>query len=163
MKMMFRLPNLNDLDQIMAIENQGFSIDEAATREAMIERIQKIADSFILVESKEKILGYVVGPVISERYLYDELFEETVPNPKSGGYQSILSLVVASDYRNQGLASQLLKQLEKLSQKNQRQGITLTCLEDLIPFYEQNGYQNEGISTSQHANEIWFNLVKEFY
>ena len=65
MKMMFRLPNLNDLDQIMAIENQGFSIDEAATREAMIERIQKIADSFILVESKEKILGYVVGPVIS--------------------------------------------------------------------------------------------------
>ena len=94
--------------------------------------------------------------------MYDELFEETVPNPKSGGYQSILSLVVASDYRNQGLASQLLKQLEKLSQKNQRQGITLTCLEDLIPFYEQNGYQNEGISTSQHANEIWFNLVKEF-
>lgn len=45
--------------------------------------------------------------------------------------------------------------------KEKREGVTLTCLEALVPFYEENGYRNEGKSNSTHAGEVWFNLVKE--
>lgn len=163
MTIQFRAPKNTDIDKIIAIEKSGFSSNKAATREAMMERIQLISDSFIVaVNDLNQPIGYLVGPVIPERYLYDELFEKTTPNPKTGGYQSVLSLVVAPECQGTGIASKLLVELKKLAQKNARHGITLTCLETLVPFYERNGYKMEGISNSQHAGETWYNMVLEF-
>lgn len=160
MNITFRQPIKDDLNRIIEIENTGFSPDEAASKEAMDERISVIPDSFILaLDDHDRIMGYVVGPVIPERYLYDELFEKTVPNPKSGGYQTILSLVIDPDYQKFGIASHLLTELATHSRQANRTGITLTCLENLIPFYEKNGYKVEGISASQHAGETWYNMV----
>lgn len=162
MTITFRAPILGDLDKIMEIEQSGFSPEEAAAREAMKERIEQIPDSFIVaVTDKNSPVGYVVGPVIPERYLYDELFEKTIPNPQNGGYQSILSLVVDPLYQKQGIANQLLTELAKISKEHKREGVTLTCLESLIPFYEKNGYKAEGLSDSQHAGEKWYNMVLE--
>lgn len=162
MNFSFRRPLIQDLEQIMEIERSGFSPAEAASKEAMIERIQVINDSFLLVVNEDdQPIGYAVGPVIPERYLYDELFEKTVPNPSTGGYQTItiLSLVVAPAYQKLGIASTLLTELAQRSREAERIGLTLTCLKELIPFYEKNGYQVEGISSSQHAGEIWYDLV----
>lgn len=160
MKTIFRQPTKEDLNRIMAIERSGFSAEEAASCAAMAERLTIIPDSFVLaIDDEDQIMGYAVGPVISERYLYDALFEKTQPNPKHGGYQTILSLVVDPAYRKYGVASHLLTELKKISLKAERTGITLTCLENLIPFYEKNGYRVEGISESKHAGEIWYNMV----
>lgn len=75
MQINFRQAALNDLDRIMVIEESGFTPEEAATREAMAERIAVIPDTFILATDQEgTILGYVVGPVIKDRYLHDDLF-----------------------------------------------------------------------------------------
>lgn len=156
----FRAPTLIDLERIMEIERSGFSAEEAASSEAMRKRIERIHDSFIVaVTESDEPIGYVVGPVIPERYLYDELFEKTVENPSIGGYQSILSLVVDPAFQRFGIASHLLSELAKLSRSRKREGITLTCLESLVPFYEKNGYQLEGVSDSQHAGETWYNMV----
>ena len=54
-----------DLDQLLVIENEGFSKEEAATKEAFVKRIQLIADTFIVAEKEGKILGYSNGPVIA--------------------------------------------------------------------------------------------------
>ncbi len=73
----FRSPFLKDLERIMDIEKSGFSSEEAASSESMKERIEVINDSFILaVTESDNPVGYVVGPVIPERYLYDDLFEK---------------------------------------------------------------------------------------
>lgn len=156
----FRNPQASDLERIMEIEDSGFSPEEAATKEAMKERIETINDSFILAVNESNFpVGYVVGPVIQERYLYDELFKQTTANPKTSGYQTILSLVTDPAYQKSGIASGLLAELAKVSRARQRTGITLTCLENLIPFYEKNGYKVEGISASQHAGEVWYDMV----
>ncbi|WP_338129856.1 GNAT family N-acetyltransferase [Heyndrickxia oleronia] len=162
MNIHYTRPDINDLKELMHIENLGFRPDEAATEKSMRERIKNIPDTFIVArDEQDKIIGYVVGPVINHRYLTDELFENTHPNPPSGGFQSILSLVVHPDYRGQGIATRLLERLEEACKKSQRSGITLTCLDDLIPFYEAIGFVNEGKSVSTHAGDTWFNLVKE--
>lgn len=158
----FRLVNKSDLSEILEIENEGFTPKEAATEKALIDRIQNIKDTFIVAESNGEIAGYVNGPVIENMYITDDLFETIEPNPSTGGYIAILGLVVAKDYRNQGLAGQLLKQLESTAKDNQREGITLTCKADLIPFYEKYGYTNDGISASEHGGVQWFNLIKQF-
>ncbi len=162
MQLRFRNVEMKDLEQIMPIEEAGFTPDEAATKRAMIERIQIIPDSFIVVENKEqRVVGYVVWPVTEDRYIQDELFEKTKPNPIVGGFQTILSLAIHPDFQGAGIGQALLSELSRACIERKREGITLTCLERLIPYYEKNSFSNEGLSESTHGGEQWFNLVKE--
>ena len=93
----FRNVQATDLEQLLLIENEGFSMEEAATKEAFVERIQLIADTFIVAEKEEEILGYINGPIINQPYITDNLFEEIKDNSvKRGGYQSVLGLAVSN-------------------------------------------------------------------
>ena len=60
---------ITDLEQLILIENEGFSIEEAATKEVFIERIQLIPDTFIVAEKEGKILGYLNGPYHSSTFI----------------------------------------------------------------------------------------------
>ena len=149
-----------DLEQLILIENEGFSIEEAATKEAFIERIQLIPDTFIVAEKEGEILGYINGPIIDQPYITDDLFEKIKENPKRGGYQSILGLAVSKRARNQGIAKSLIGKMEERIEENERIGITLTCKQELVSFYEKYGFVNHGISESQHGGVTWYNMVK---
>ncbi len=149
-----------DLKQLLNIENEGFSIEEAATKEAFVERIQLIPDTFIVAEKEGEILGYINGPIINQIYITDDLFEKIKENPKRGGYQSVLGLAVSKQARNQGIAKILIEKMEELVEENEREGITLTCKQELVTFYEKFGFVNHGIAESQHGGERWYNMVK---
>lgn len=149
-----------DLKQLLIIENEGFSIEEAATKEAFVERIQLIPDTFIVAEKEGEILGYINGPIINQTYITDDLFEKIKENPKIGGYQSVLGLAVSKQARNQGIAKILIEKMEELVEENEREGITLTCKRELVAFYEKFGFVSHGIAESQHGGERWYNMVK---
>ncbi|MEC5425770.1 GNAT family N-acetyltransferase [Virgibacillus sp. C22-A2] len=149
-----------DLEQMLIIENEGFSIEEAATREAMVGRIQLIPDTFIVAEKEGEILGYINGPIINQPYITDDLFEVIKKNPKRGGYQSILGLAVSKQARNQGIAKILIEKMEELVEENEREGITLTCKQELVSFYEKIKFVSHGMSESKHGGVSWYNLVK---
>lgn len=156
----FRPVQASDLAAIMAIETAGFSPAEAATKSSMQARIAAYPETFIVAFVADQVLGYVVGPAIDQRYLTDELFARAAVNAAAAPYQAVLSLAVAPSCRGQGLGGQLLAELAQVATAQHRRAITLTCLERLVPFYEANGYRNEGRSASSHAGEVWYNLVK---
>ncbi|MFE4764124.1 GNAT family N-acetyltransferase [Bacillus mycoides] len=149
-----------DLEQLLLIENEGFSIEEAATKEAFVERIQLITDTFIVAERQGEILGYINGPIINQPYITDDLFEKIGENSKRGGYQSILGLAVSKQARYQGIAKLLIEKMEELVKANERKGITLTCKQELVSFYEKFEFVNHGMSESQHGGISWYNMVK---
>ncbi|EOO11709.1 GNAT family N-acetyltransferase [Bacillus cereus] len=149
-----------DLEQLLLIENEGFSIEEAATKEAFVERIQLITDTFIVAERQGEILGYINGPIINQPYITDDLFEKIGENSKRGGYQSILGLAVSKQARYQGIAKLLIEKMEDLVKVNERKGITLTCKQELVSFYEKFEFVNHGMSESQHGGISWYNMVK---
>ncbi|MBP2078797.1 GNAT family N-acetyltransferase [Oceanobacillus polygoni] len=149
-----------DLEQLLHIESEGFSKEEAATKEAFIERVQLIPDTFIVAEKEGELLGYINGPIINQPYITDDLFEQINENPKKGGYQSILGLAVSKQARNQGVAKILMDKMEELVKGNEREGITLTCKQELVSFYEKLGFVNHGVSESKHGGVRWYNLVK---
>ncbi|MFC3801195.1 GNAT family N-acetyltransferase [Cohnella sp. GCM10012308] len=151
----------SDLEHLVRIENEGFSQEEAATKEAFAKRIALIPDTFIVAENDGEILGYINGPVIDRPYITDDLFKEIKANPDKGGYQSVLGLAVSEKARGQGVAKKLMDAWEELAQENEREGVTLTCKEELVPFYEKQGFANRGRSESQHGGVIWYNLVKD--
>jgi ribosomal protein S18 acetylase RimI-like enzyme len=149
-----------DLEQLLLIENEGFLIEEAATKDAFEERIQLMPDTFIVAEKEGVILGYINGPIINQPYITDDLFEKIKESPKRGGYQSILGLAVSKQARNQGIAKILIEKMEELVKENEREGITLTCKLELVSFYEKFGFVNDGMSESQHGGVRWYNMVK---
>ncbi|MGE7879831.1 GNAT family N-acetyltransferase [Peribacillus muralis] len=149
-----------DLEQLLSIENEGFSMEEAATKEVFVDRIKLISDTFIVAEKEGEILGYINGPIIDLPYITDDLFEEIKENPKTGGYQSILGLAVSKKARNLGIAKTLMEKMESLAEENDRKGITLTCKQELVLFYEKLGFDCHGMSESKHGGASWFNLVK---
>jgi ribosomal protein S18 acetylase RimI-like enzyme len=150
----------DDLPTLVAIENLCFSKDEAATKEALKKRILFIKDTFYVAEERGEVLGFINGPVISEPFITDDLFTDSNENPKLGGHQSILGLAVSPNHQEKGIATLLLEFMEKKARAKERKTITLTCKEDLIPFYEKKGLSNQGKSSSQHGGVTWFNMTK---
>ena len=53
------------------------------------------------------------------------------------------------------------RQLKDLAIAQKRIGITLTCHENLISYYERNGFSDEGESESTHGGSSWYNMVWE--
>ncbi|MBF0737072.1 GNAT family N-acetyltransferase [Staphylococcus arlettae] len=160
----FRQVQQTDLEQIIPLEQAGFTPEEAATEQALRERAFLITDSFIVAvdDTTNTIAGYINGPVIDQKYITDDLFDSIKPNSETGGYLSILGIVVAQKYQHQGLAGMLLQHFEQLARSTQRQGVTLTCKKELVTLYEQYGYTNAGSSASTHGNVAWFNMIKLF-
>lgn len=151
----------DDLEHLVRIENLGFSEEEAATREAFITRIQLIPDSFLVALIDGQVVGYVNGPVIQSLYITDDLFAHVKQNPPAGGVQTILGLAVDPAFRRQGIATTLLDALEGVAKQANRQALSLTCKEELIHFYVSCGYENHGVSDSNHGQVKWFNLIKD--
>ena len=158
--MKFEQVSLSDLDQIVAIEQAGFNAQEAGDEASYRQRIETIPDSFLVAKEAEKVVGFVVGPVTKRRFVEDWMYEDTPENLPEGGHQLIFTIAIAPDQRGKGIGSQLLEQFEKNARKKNRTSIALTCLEDRIPFYEKNGFTNQGISDSEHGNETWYNMEK---
>jgi ribosomal protein S18 acetylase RimI-like enzyme len=152
---------IEDLSELVVIEDLCFSKEEAATKEAFKRRIQFIPDSFFVAEVHGKIVGLVNGPVIETEFITDDLFSNIQANQASGGHQSVLGLAVSPHFQKRGVASALLAQLEKEARANKRETITLTCKENLIRFYENYGYLNNGVSSSEHGGVIWYNMSKK--
>ncbi len=88
--MKFRKATIEDLPTLIELENKGFTLEEAATPEAIAQRIEIISDTFIIAEQEGEIAGYINGPVIPQKYITDDLFETIKPNPDIGGYLSVL-------------------------------------------------------------------------
>ena len=75
------------------------------------------------------------------------------------GFISITSLSIAKEAQGLGVGTLLLEAMKEIAIKEDRQGINLTCHDYLIPYYEKQGFTNEGLSESQYAGEVWHNLV----
>jgi ribosomal protein S18 acetylase RimI-like enzyme len=151
---------MEDLPELVVIEQLCFTKEEAAIKEVFEKRIQVIPDSFFVAEEAGEIVGLVNGPVIEKAYITDDLFSDLKVNPASGGHQSILGLAVAPHFQKRGVASALLSYIEKEAKAKGRETISLTCKAELIQFYENHGYLNKGVSTSEHGGVIWYNMIK---
>ncbi len=158
----FRTAQLSDLDRVTEIEYICFPAEQAATRAAFEQRIKTFPSHFILLEHEGTPIGFVNGAVLDARYIEDEMYERTDSHNERGAYQSVYGLDVLPEYRGRGLAHKLMAQLIDQAKKEGRRGVTLTCLDEKIGFYETMGFKNEGVSASSHGGVVWNNMILEF-
>ena len=158
----FRTAQLSDLDRVTEIEYICFPAEQAATRATFEQRIKTFPSHFILLEHEGTPIGFVNGAVLDARYIEDEMYERTDSHNERGAYQSVYGLDVLPEYRGRGLAHKLMAQLIDQAKKEGRRGVTLTCLDEKIGFYETMGFKNEGVSASSHGGVVWNNMIVEF-
>ena len=161
--MKIRQARFSDLDRILEIELENFSLEEAIPRSVFEAHLREIQTSFLVAEKEGRILGYIEGPVVPQRHLQDQSFTEEVEDHshRSGGYISVTCLSIAKEAQALGVGKRLLTALKEVALEQEREGINLTCHDYLIPYYEKHGFVNEGISQSNFAGETWYDMVWE--
>lgn len=159
-KITYDKAKITDIDDVMHIEETSFPADEVLARASMLERIQVIPERFFVARNEEgRVVGILVGPTSDKCYLTDDMFEKTEASLPTDRFQIIVSLAVDSEYQGLGIATSLLDLMKEAAAEESRQGISLTCVENLIPYYERYGFVSKGISDSQLAGETWYNMV----
>lgn len=164
MNLIIRPVNMLDLNAVVKIESQAFSMNEDMTRKDMIGRIKNYPDTFLVAEVDYQLVGHIFGPAFNQPYIRDEIYFENHPNRKADQYQTVLSLAVSPEFRKQGIATELLDELSKVAKSQNRLAITLICLPKLISFYEKRGFVNKGKTSDDIPDpddESSYNMVKE--
>ena len=153
-----RHANAKDVKAISELEALCFPAAEACTKEGFAKRIDVFGEHFILLEENGKLIGMINGMVTDQPTITDDLYEEASKHDPNGRYQSVFGLEVHPDYQHQGYAKLLMEAMLEQAKKENRSGCILTCKAHLVTFYEQFGYQNQGISASTHGNACWYDM-----
>lgn len=159
--MIIRNVSQGDWEAICRIELENFTAEEASSKEYLQDLVNKCPDTFLVAEIEGELAGYVVGPALSQRYLTDNLFHEVGKNAEQEGFIILTSLSISKTFQGQGIGTALLATLKDLAVAQNRKGISLTCHDYLISYYEVNGFTDEGESESNHGGATWYNLVWE--
>lgn len=155
--MVIRTVTPADLDGVCAVENAGFPPAEGATREAFRYRIEAFPQWFLVAEEEGTVVGLLNGPATDAQFICDRLYEPGGAG-ENGTTLAILGLAVLPDRRRQGIAAQLMHAYLDRARQSGMERVVLTCKKNLIPFYEQFGFVNRGVSQSVHGGVVWYDM-----
>ena len=138
------------------MEKACFSPAEAATYEALKQRLEVFPNHFWLLERDGELVAMVNGMTTNNEKLEDRMYRDASLHNEDGKYQMMFGVETRPDQRRKGYASILMKEAIKDCRNDSRKGVILTCKEEHIPFYEKLGFVNKGVADSNHANEVWY-------
>lgn len=158
-----RTADIHDLKSIAAIEAACFPPAEAAGEKEFQERLSFYGDHFILMFEDDDMIGFIDGFVTDKADLTDAMYADATMHNADGAWQMIFGLNTLPEYRNQGVAAELMHQMIELARKQERKGLVLTCKEHLIHYYAKFGFENEGVTPqSTHGNATWYQMRLTF-
>ena len=160
-KFKFRTVREGEAETATAIEAACFPPNEACILPIMKERVRLAPELFLVAEETAtgKVVGFINAIATDEEHLRDEFFTDTsLHNPK-GKYVMILSVAVLPEYRGQGLAKEMMRELLRKQESQERTAAVLTCLESKIKLYEKMGYTDLGVSGSEWGGEKWHEMI----
>lgn len=160
--MKIRTATIADIDAIAKVESLCFPQAEAATREQIAERVKAYGNHFWLMLDEGKLIAFVDGMVTDEADLTDEMYEKADMHNEQGQWQMIFGVNTIPEYRRNGYAGELIKRAIADAKEQGRKGIVLTCKDKLVRYYAKFGFENEGVSESEHGNVVWNQMRLEF-
>lgn len=114
---------------------------------------------------KETLIAQVIGTKIHAPKVTESAMElpsesdSTAGHIENSRYIGIHSLVVHPDWQNKNLGTLLMHDyIQKLSNQDLGDKVSIIAHNNLIPFYEKIGFNNLGASECQFAGSKWFDL-----
>ena len=140
---------LSDLEEMLAIEEANPTSEEAFSRQSLEESIRKTAGTFLVAGDENQLVGYVLG-------------EDQSIHPK---WIEIKSLTIHPDRWGQGLGTLLLAALKQVTVELDYQGILLQSPDELLSYFEMNGFVEEEVPKSHYGSgsEWYLTWANPFY
>lgn len=161
--MVIRNATMADLAAVTAVEAACFPAAEAATEQDFAKRLQVYPNHFWLLEDDGgQLISFVNGLVTDEPSLRDEMYSDASFHDETGAWQMIFGVNTLPEYRRQGLAGQVIRQVIADARAQGRKGCVLTCKEALLHYYGTFGFVNEGVSESVHGGVVWYEMRLTF-
>jgi acetyltransferase, GNAT family len=138
-----RQATLSDLEEMLAIEEANPSSEESLSRQSLEESIRKTADTFLVAGDENQLLGYVLGEAQS---IHSKWIE-------------VKSLTIHPDHWGQGLGTLLLAALKQVTVELNHQGILLQSPDELLSYFEMNGFVEEEVPEALYASSSEWYLI----
>lgn len=162
MSIRVRLAQMSDLDAVQEVEERCFSAADAATREQMRERLRWFSDWFWLAFDGDRLVAYIGGMPSRERDLRDEMFADATLADAAGRHYMVFSVATIPEYQHLGVAGIVMRKVLEDCRARGCDDAVLTCKEHLVGFYARFGYEDEGLSASEHGGAIWHQMRLAF-
>lgn len=146
----------SDIDQIYLIQESISSSLEILNRKIIEERIRNHAGTFLLASLDDQGIAYITAtilPIPSLRKWMVEIGGEKFINENS---IILEDLAVHPDYQGQGFGTLLLAALKEVTRQQDRPGIYLLCEDELLAYFEMNGFVEQGIVDGERSSEVDF-------
>lgn len=146
----------SDINQICLIQESISNSLAIMNREIIEERIRNHAGTFLLASLNDKVIAYIAAttpPIHSLRQWMLEIRDEEFISENS---IILEDLAVHPDYQGQGFGTLLLAALKEVTRQQNRPGIYLLCEDELLAYFEMNGFVEQGIVDGERSSEVAF-------
>ena len=157
----FRTILKSEADQAVTMEHICFPPNEACSRQAMLTRIENASEQFLVAVDKTtgKLAGFINGLSTYEDKFRDEFFTDISLYDPKGENVMILGLDVLPEYRNRGLAREIVRNFSIMEKEKGRKTLILTCLDEKVKMYEKLGFSDKGMADSTWGGEEWHEMT----
>ena len=148
----------SDINQICLIQESISNSLEILNREIIEERIRKHAGTFLLASLDDQGIAYITAttpPIPSLRQWMLEIGDEEFISENS---IILEDLAVHPDYQGQGFGTLLLAALKEVTRQQDRPGIYLLCEDELLAYFEMNGFLDRGLADVPTSSETYFHM-----
>ena len=146
----------SDLESIWLIGESNSDSQDEISIEMIKERIRNHAGTFLLASLDDQGIAYITAttlPIPSLRQWMLEIGDEEFINENS---IILEDLAVHPDYQGQGFGTLLLAALKEVTRQQDRPGIYLLCEDELLAYFEMNGFVEQGIVDGERGSEVAF-------
>ena len=146
----------SDMEQICLISDCTSSSREIMNREIIEERIRSHADTFLLASLNEQGIAYISATILTN----DSLDKWIVTISKEGFRRDnaiiLEEISVHPDFQKQGFGTLLLASLKEVACQKNSPAIYLLCKDELLSYFEMNGFLEQGIVEGERSSEVAF-------
>jgi len=146
----------SDIDQICLIQESISSSLEIMNKEIIEERIRNHAGTFLLASLDDQVIAYILATDFATSSVSRWIVEMADGEAISNRNLVIDALSVHPNYQRQGFGTLLLAALKEVTRQQDRPGIYLLCEDELLAYFEMNGFVEQGIVDGERSSEVAF-------
>ncbi|MGT2800590.1 GNAT family N-acetyltransferase [Streptococcus marmotae] len=156
--MQIRHVRLADLEQVHQIEQANFNPEEQIAKEVLGFYLEQEAMTCLVMEDDGNVAGYILTLPTGHATVTDDLFKRKKKVDAPCSHLAIVSLSVAEGYKGQGIGTLLIAAIKEIAVQGGYEGISLTCKDYLLSYYNMYQFEDLGVSESQFGGAVWYDM-----